>query len=373
MQERLTIQDIARLAGVSKATVSRVLNQKPDVKPATRERILRIVDEHDFVPSITASGLAGGRPHMIGVLAPALTWPFIPEIVQGVAERVEQSSHELTLYTTAHEQGHSLLLERILDTRLVAGLLAVTPGPFSQNLIHLYEQGVPVVLIDDQHLPPNAPWVWVDNRQGAYEAVRYLLDLGHRKIAHIKGPGAYQCSIDRYQGYKQALIEAGITPRPELVMQGDFLVASGRSAANTLFAGPERPSAIFAANDHMAWGVLEAAEAWGLRVPEELSVIGFDDMAPSAHKRPPLTTVSQPFHEIGRRAAELLLWQIDARRAAPVSGWPENKTPFPSLSSPITNEPLHIQLATSLVVRESCSQYQVAKSTDQQTSPAIAL
>ena len=373
MQERLTIQDIAQLAGVSKATVSRVLNQRPDVKPATRERILRIVDEHDFVPSITASGLAGGRPHMIGVLAPALTWPFIPEIVQGVAERIEQSSYELTLYTTVHEQGHSLLLERILDTRLTAGLLAVTPGQFDQKLVHLYEQGIPVVLIDDQHLPPNAPWVWVDNHRGAYEAVRYLLELGHRRIAHIKGPGAYQCSIDRYHGYEQALIEAGITPRSDYVIQGDFLVASGRAAANTLFASQERPSAIFAANDHMAWGVLEAAEAWGLRVPEELSVIGFDDMAPSAHKRPPLTTVSQPFHEIGKRAAELLLWQIEARRAAITSGWPEDKPAFPPPFSPNANAPLRVQLATSLVVRQSCSQYQVAQSTGQPVSPAVAL
>ena len=373
MQERLTIQDIARLAGVSKATVSRVLNQKPDVKPATRERILRIVDENDFVPSITASGLAGGRPHMIGVLAPALTWPFIPEIVQGVAERIEQSSYELTLYTTVHETGHSLLLERILDTRLTAGLLAVTPGQFSQSLIRLYGQGVSVVLIDDQHLPPNAPWVWVDNHRGAYEAVRYLLELGHRKIAHIKGPSAYQCSLDRYHGYEQAMLEAGITPRPDFVVQGDFLVASGRIAANTLFAGPERPSAIFAANDHMAWGVLEAAEAWGLRVPEDLSVIGFDDMAPSAHKRPPLTTVSQPFHEIGKRAAELLLWQIEASRVAASSGWPENRASFTPLYSPGANEPLHIQLATSLVARQSCSPYQVAQTTGQQVSPAIAL
>ncbi len=372
MSERFTIQDIARLAGVSKATVSRVLNHKPDVRPETRERILRIVDEYDFVPSITASRLAGGRPHSIGVLVPALTWPFIPEIVQGVAERIEQSSYELILYSTAHETEGSALLERILDMRMTAGLLAVTPGQFSERLAQLYAHGFPVVVIDDQHLPPSAPWVGVDNRTGAYMAVRYLLDLGHRRIAHIKGPAAYQCSLDRYQGYQQALTEAGIAPNPAYAVQGDFLVAGGHAAANALFALSERPSAIFAANDHMAWGVLEAAEEWGLRVPQDVAVVGFDDMTPSAHKRPPLTTVSQPFYEIGLRAAELLLWLVDVRGG--MSGeWPGAwASSSAAASSPVPNEPLRLLSSTSLVVRQSCSAYRARSVSEQQSSLASA-
>jgi LacI family transcriptional regulator len=368
MPERLTIQDIAHLAGVSKATVSRVLNQKPDVNPATRERISRIVNEQGFVPSITASGLAGGRPHMIGVLVPALTWPFIPEIVQGAAEIVEHSSYELVLYSTLREKDHSAMLGRILDIRLIAGLLAVTPGPFLPGLTQLYEQGFPLVVIDDQHLPTSAPRVGVDNQQGAYVAVRHLIDQGHRKIAHIKGPAHHRCSQERYQGYQQALAEAGINAPSAYIWQGDFLTPSGRAGARKLLNLPERPTAIFAANDHMAWGVLEAAEEYGLRVPEDVAVVGFDDMIPSAHKRPPLTSVIQPFHEIGQRAAELLLWLASTDHIT-ASDW---QAPRPAPYAPLASEPLHLQLPTSLVVRQSSSASHLASPPEKARSLASA-
>src|SRR5260370_4064754 len=169
MASKLTIQDIARLAGVSKATVSRVLNQKPDVDPATRERILQIMDEQGFVPSVTAAGLAGGRPRMIGVLVPTLIWPFIPEIVQGVAEVVEQSAYEMVLYSISQHKDRSAALDRILNARLIAGLVAVIPGPAAEHLEHLHKHGFPVVIIDDQGLPNSAPWVGADNRIGAYQ------------------------------------------------------------------------------------------------------------------------------------------------------------------------------------------------------------
>lgn len=368
MPERLTIQDIAHLAGVSKATVSRVLNQKPDVNPVTRERILQIVDEQGFVPSITASGLAGGRPHMIGVLVPALTWPFIPEIVQGAAEIVERSAYELVLYSTLREKNQSAMLERILDTRLIAGLLAVTPGPFLPGLTHLYEQGFPLVIVDDQHLPTSAPWVGVDNQQGAYVAVRHLIDLGHRRIAHLKGPAHHQCSQERFKGYQHALTEAGIDLRSEFIWQGDFLTPSGRAGARKFFILPERPTAIFTANDHMAWGVLEAAEEYGLRVPEDLAVVGFDDMIPSAHKRPPLSSVSQPFHEIGQRAAELLLWLAATDHAAS-SDW---QAPQPAPYAPLASEPLHLQLPTNLIIRQSSSASRLVSPPEKATSLASA-
>jgi LacI family transcriptional regulator len=354
MAGKLTIQDIARLAGVSKATVSRVLNHKPDVDPATRERILRIMDEQGFVPSITAAGLAGGRPRMVGVLVPSLTWPFIPEIVQGVAEFVEQSSYELVLYSISHVQDRSAALDRILAARLTAGLVAITPGQTSARLTQLHEQGFPVVMIDDQNLPTSAPWVGADNRSGAYAAVRHLISLGHRRIAHIQGPLHYQCSQERYQGYCQALIEAGLTPDPSLVVQGDFEPPSGYACAHQLFSMPERPTAIFASNDNMAWGVLEVAEDYGLRVPDDVAVVGFDDTAPSAHKRPPLTTVRQPFHEMGQRAAELLLWLLESPRPV-AGGWSLNTNAVKSpIALPAHSEPIRVQLPTHLVIRHSC-------------------
>lgn len=358
MAGKLTILDIARLASVSKATVSRVLNHKPDVDPTTRERIVRIMQEQGFVPSITAAGLAGGRPRIIGVLVPSLIWPFIPEIVQGVAEFVEHRSYELILYSPSHLRGRSAAVDRVLDARLTAGLVAITPGPSVRHLIQLHEQGFPVVLIDDQGLPGSAPWVGADNRIGAYQAVQHLISLGHQRIAHIKGPASYQCSQERYQGYCQALTEAGLHPDPTLVVQGDFEVPSGHAAAHILFSRSERPTAIFSANDHMAWGVLEVAEDMRLRVPEDVALVGFDDMATSAHKRPPLTTVSQPFHQMGLRAAELLLGLLESPRRIPLyPGTPSylRSSFLPSAST----GPMRILLETNLVVRESCGAHQL--------------
>jgi LacI family transcriptional regulator len=354
MAGKLTIQDIARLAGVSKATVSRVLNHKPDVDPATRERILRIMDEQGFVPSITAAGLAGGRPRMIGALVPSLTWPFIAETVQGVAEVIEQSAYELILYSIPHGKDRSAALDRILDARLTAGLVAMTPGQSAQRLAQLHEQGFPVVMLDDQNPPTSAPWVGADNRSGAYTATRHLISLGHRRIAHIRGPLSYQCSEDRHQGYCQALIEAGITPDPLLVVQGDFELASGHTCAHQLFSMLERPTAIFSSNDNMAWGVLKVAEEYGLRVPDDVAVVGFDDTAPSAHTHPPLTTVRQPLHEMGRRAAELLIWLLESPR--PIANGRHagaGAMKYPPTPSAY-GEPIRVLFATSLVVRQSC-------------------
>src|SRR5437763_11307061 len=246
MAEKITIRDIARFAGVSKATVSRVLNQKPDVDPATRERILRIMEERAFLPSITASSLAGGRSRLIGVLIPSLTWPLIPEIMRGVSERMIESPYELLLYSITREQDRDEkdqgdIIERMLASRLAASLLAVFPGHSARHLTRLHEQGFPVVMIDDQSKPTDIPWVGADNRAGGYAATQYLLQLGHRRIAHISGPLKYLVSHERYEGYCEALWEAGIAPDPALVMQGDFMPAGGRACDSKLRALADRP------------------------------------------------------------------------------------------------------------------------------------
>ncbi len=231
MAEKLTILDIARIAGVSTATVSRVLNQKPDVDPATRERILRIMEEQGFIPNIAASGLAGRRSHLLGALVPSLTWPLVPELMRGIGEVVGSTSYELILYSITdvnHEKDRSDVIDRIVGTRLAAGLLAVFPGPSAKHLAELHSRDFPVVLIDDQGIPPEGtPWISVDNRVGAYEATRHLIRLGHRRIAHIQGPLKYQVSHDRYQGYCDALNEAGISLDPTLVREGDFMPPDG--------------------------------------------------------------------------------------------------------------------------------------------------
>jgi LacI family transcriptional regulator len=355
---RRTIQDIARLAGVSKATVSRVLNQRTNVDAVTRERVLQIMKEQDFVPSATARGLAGGRNQLIGVLTPPLTWPTVPEIMRGIAEVIERTSYEIVLYSISPERNHSDILDRILGLQLTSGLLAILPGLLSEHMAELYAGGLPIVTIDDQGEPVATPWVGVDNVAAAREATRYLIELGHSRIAHIQGPLEFRCSHERYEGYCQALLEAGITPDPSLVVQGSFEITGGKTAARQIFslAPHERPTAIFVGNDQTAYGVLDVAEESGMRIPEDISVVGFDDIPLSALMKPPLTTIHQPFIEMGQKAVELLLTLIDPeylpaseevsqQETEPDSETTENASRCEKLPQ--------IELDTYLVVRES--------------------
>ncbi|HTK07875.1 MAG TPA: LacI family DNA-binding transcriptional regulator [Ktedonobacteraceae bacterium] len=357
MQERYTIQDIARAAGVSKATVSRVLNNNPSVAPDLVERVRQIVREYNFVPNVTATGLAGGRTRLIGVLAPPLTWPSVPEIMHGIAEFIEYSSYEMVLYSTGLERNHSDVLDHILSMRMIAGLLAIFPGELSHHLTARFQQGLPLVMIDDQEKPDILPWVGVDNIASGYEATRYLLAAGHRRIAHIQGPQHYYCAAERYHGYRQALHESGIPVDPTLVLQGTFEPESGRQCANTLFSRARHawPSAIFVANDQMAYGVLEIAEQQGIRVPEEISIVGFDDNSFSARVRPSLTTIHQPFSEMGGKACEILLTMIDANHRVE-KGPQKRSAPHKAKSSQehiYRDNPVRVQLPTSLIVRAS--------------------
>jgi len=312
-QGKLTILDIARLAGVSKATVSRVLNRNPSVDPVLAQRVMKVVQEHNFVPNITATVLAGGRTQLIGVLAPPLNWPAIPEIMRGVAEYLEGSPYEIVLYCIGSQRNHADVLNRILAMRMISGLLAIFPGGLARQLPVHFQQGLPLVMIDDQEEPEGVPWVGVDNLTSAYKATQYLLACGHTRIAHIQGPLSYHCTVERYQGYCQALREAGITPDPDLLFQSNFEQSGGRHCASVLFARERDrwPTALFIGNDEMAYGFLEVAQELGVRIPEDIAVVGFDDYIISAHTNPPLTTVHQPFSDIGRTAIDLLLSMID--------------------------------------------------------------
>jgi LacI family transcriptional regulator len=349
--KRPTIEDIARMAGVSRGTVSRVLNNRPDVDRETRARVRRIIQEQGYAPSITAAGLAGGRNRLVGMLLPIFTWPILADLLRGITEILNRTPYELVLYTFNDEdlsRDRRDVINRLLSTQLTAGLLAVYPGPLSSQLTELYYGGVPVVTIDDQQ-EPETPWVRADDAAGAYAAVRHLIQLGHRRIAHIQGPREYLVSSDRHRGYMQALAEAGIEPDPDLIIPGDFLPQSGYIGARRLFNLPaeKRPTAIFASADQMAYGVLRAAEELDLRVPEDFALVGFDDDAPSAHVLPPLTTVRQPSYEMGQEGIKLLLALLaESERDDLDADEPfTRKTP---------NVPRRIVLPTTLIVRASC-------------------
>jgi LacI family transcriptional regulator len=355
MKQKLTIQDIAKLAGVSKATVSRVLNHKPTVDPEIRERVMRIVNERGFVPSITATVLRGGRTQLLGVLAPPLIWPYVPEIMLGVAEVTDRTAYEVVLYTMGPARNHSDVLDRILAMKLSTGLLAIMPGQLGSHLDYLYKQGVPIVTIEDQVAPISTPWIGINNVSSAYEVTRYLLDLGHRRIAHILGPAEFLCVQERYEGYCRALREVGLEPDPSLIWQGDFTPIGGRECAHQIFSLPraERPTAIFAANDQTAFGVIDVAAQYGVRIPDDMALIGFDDMPIAAFTKPGLTTIRQPHREMGELACELLLSMIDPR-SYPL----KRKIETFSGTGEGDSKNLRILLPTKLVVRESCGNAQ---------------
>jgi len=379
---KLTIRDIARLAGVSTATVSRVLNHKPDVDPETRQRVMQVVSEHRYVPSVTASSLAGGKSRLLGALTPSLTWPLMPHIMQGIAEVIEQTDYELVLYSISHRIDRSALIDRILEAHLIDGLIAIYPDGVaraessenperaaSRHLGELFQQGFPVVILDDQSLPGQTPWVGPDNRIGAYEATRHLIRLGHRRIAHIQGPTHYQCSHDRFEGYRQALTEAGIAVDPAYVARGDFTTPGSYSAAAALLALPERPTAIFAANDQMAYGAFLVAKAQGLRIPDDLAVIGFDDIELSAHIQPALTTVRQPFEQMGKMAAELLLTLVNTPHAIGADWYASVPQVARARVGREALKAMQTQLPTELVIRASCGAQ--TSPSDQETSQAL--
>jgi LacI family transcriptional regulator len=361
MAFKVTIQDIARLAGVSKATVSRVINQKPDVDVVTRERIMRIMDEYDFVPNAAASGLAGGHTHLLGVLVPSLTWPLMPQIMLGIGEFVEQSTYEVVLYSMSQQQDYPVVLDQIVNSRLVAALLAIFPGKAKDHLLRLHEQGFPLVMLDDQNPPSPLPSVGTDHRAGAREAVRHLIELGHRDIAHISGPLSYKVSRDRQVGYLEALHRASIDVPPDFILEGDFKPPSGVVCGHRLLGARRRPTAIFAGNDEMAYGVMQAADDLGLRIPDDVALVGFDDIASSAQMRPPLTTVHQPFYEMGQRSVSLLVSLAEALRTR-VPPSPHSMRTHKLDTPPASPEPARIQLPSTLIVRASSTSTKISAS-----------
>lgn len=330
----VTIADIARRAGVSKATVSRVLNNKPDVDAAKRERILGIIRETGYVPRLAAVSLATGRTNLIGLLAPSLSRPWSLEVIQGISEAIESTAYELVLYTTSLDERNQELFARALSNGLTDGLLIMLPRNSTGYLSQLEHQGFPTVLIDHRGVPSSLPTVTAANTDGAYAAIHHLLTLGHQRIGIITGIMDFGCSRDRLEGYKKALQDAGIAPDPYLIKYGDFSESTGYALAEQWLrdSTSQRPTAIFASNDAMAFGVLRAARSAGISVPGDLAVVGFDDVPGAAQIHPALTTVRQPLRDMGRRAVEMLLLQI--RQGRPV----ESKVVVP----------------TELIVRESC-------------------
>lgn len=337
---KLTIRDIARLSGLSKSTISLVLNNSPRVDPATRRKVLSVMQSHNYVPSFAATALARGDTRLIGMIVPGLTWRMVAAINYGVAAVMEDSAYEIVLYTSTNERDYGRVVERILAPKLSTGVLVVTHNQPLEPLLQLRQDGLPVVLLDTLGSHSELPSVVADNYGGAHSAVQYLVELGHQRIACIEGVMEYQACQDRTRGYLDALREAGLTPNEGLIKSGGFTAELITDATRALLSLPpsRRPTAIFAHSDITAYTVMETIEDAGMKVPHDISVVGFDDIVSSAHVRPALTTVRQPFEEMGRRAAQMLLAEIQH-----------------SVSDDGSDHLTRLSMPTNLIIRDSCA------------------
>ena len=329
---RLTIRDIAKLAGVSIATVSRVLNGRGEVAPETRHAVERVVREYGYSPNRSARRLSSGRTGLVGVTLPLIAPSYFSVIVAGAAQALYELDLRIVLCPTEHKHDREIsLLERLMHGTTDGGLL-VLPEESDHELRTLRNYGYRFVVIDPlKPVGDEIAAVSAAHSAGAYQGVTHLIGLGHRRIGAITGPAGWVATEERLRGYHSALAGAGIQPDPALVTESNFEIEGGRSATARLLELPEPPTAIFAFNDNLAIGALHEARARGLRLPGQLSIVGFDDTGQASIVTPALTTLRQPLAEMGRMGVSLLARLLRDEHV----------------------DALHVELATRLVVRES--------------------
>lgn len=311
--QKRTMADIARRAGVSTSTVSRALTRPDQVNAKTLAAIQKIASELGFRPNLVGRQLRAGTANSLLVLVQDLANPFHSEIFKGA--EIAALAHNYTIMvgdTDYSKDAERLYTDLFLGGR-VDGLILMVGGHLPAGLSSEMALNSPVVLLNEENPDLDLPSVLVDNTRWAETAVGYLIGHGHSRIAHIAGPLSRTISRDRLEGYRRALAGAGLPNDPELEIEADFSLDQGRAAAAGLLALPNRPTAIFCVSDHSAVGAIMAARDAGLSVPEDLSVIGFDDGMLAEIVTPPLTTVRQPRREMGAAAAELAIGMIDNR------------------------------------------------------------
>jgi LacI family transcriptional regulator len=338
------IQDVAREAGVSVSTVSRVLNSRYGVADDTYQRVRKVIDDLGYSSSLAAKSMRG-RTNVIGVVIFNLSLSFNTEIVRGIDQFVQANSYDLMVYTSnrANHRDDPAWERKVvaqLNGSIVDGIVVVTPTETNLPTNH------PIVVIEPCELG-EFPAVLSTNRAGTREAAEYLIELGHRRIGFIGGNPLLLSAHQRQQGYEDALAAAGIPLDPDLMMVGDYSRERGVDAARSLLTLDEPPTAIMAANDQAAFGVLDVAAELGIRVPQQLSVIGFDNTPESAFTSPPLTTVNQSLMDMGSLGAELLIRLIESK-----DGTNRNRKNRDGEGGDVENR--LYELPTELIRRASC-------------------
>ena len=330
-KQSVTIQDVAKTAGVSVSTVSRVLNGKVDVSSETQDRVRSVIDEMGYTTNLAARSMRSLKKNLVGLIMPDIAYPFAVEVMRGVNQAIADSEFDLLVYTTgdirksgraSHEQKYvSLLNNSITDGTII---VAPVTGEFSTD--------APIVSIDPLMSNPNYPSVHATNYQGAMDAMNYLLGLGHKRIGFICGRAELESSTRRLKGYRDALEQVELPVEENLIASGDYTTERGVKCTQELLSLDNPPTAIFASNDQTAMGVYQVAQKMGLRIPEDLSVVGFDNIMESKYMK--LTTVDQFIYEMGLVATQMLIKLING-------------------------EPLDSQtykMHTQLIVRDSCQE-----------------
>lgn len=336
-----TLEEVARLAGVSRSTVSRVVNGHPNVRPEVRERVWEVIRQTGYQPHAAARSLVTRRTRVIGLMIPQavttlFTDPYFPILMRGVADACNAHNYHLMLSLFSQRQirdsrtHQDQLYQQVLRGRYLDGVV-VSSAPLDDPIFpRLLEENVPFVIVG-RYPHERVSYVDVDNVVGARMAVEHLLRLGHERIATITGPPNMCAGQDRLEGYRQALAARGIPVDERLIAEGDFTEQGGRTAMQRLL--PHRPTAVFAASDMMAVGALKTIREAGLSVPEDIALVGFDDVPLASMVDPPLTTVRQPIEQLGSMAVELLISLLE---------------------NPGGDSVHRVVLPTELVIRASC-------------------
>jgi LacI family transcriptional regulator len=331
----LTLEDIAKQVGVSRSTVSRVVNGHPNVREDVRKRVLEVIRQTGYHPNAAARTLASQRSWMIGLVLPRtvnafFADPYFPHLTQGIAQACNQSDYTLGLFLVGTKEDEEKIFPRVSRRGFLDGVLVQTGQIGDQLIDRLVNSNMPLVIVGRPFHADGVSYIDVDNSDAAYNAVSHLVRLGHQRIGTITGPANNTTGIDRQEGYVRALTERHRVVDESLVAEGDFSETSGYYAMQRLL--PAKPDAVFAASDMMAIGAMRAVRDAGLAVPDDIAFVGFDDLPIASLSDPPLTTIRQQVHRFGMTAVEVLTDLIE-----------NGVTP-----------PRRNIMVTDLVIRESC-------------------
>lgn len=336
----MTMSHIAKIAGVSVATVSRTFNYPEKVRPELRNRILEIGRQHNYVYHAAAADLKRKKSNAIGVLFPTTIGPLFAETLMAIQEKIQEHHMTLIVGNTMYSKAEEARLVKQFQERRVAGIIFTGYGLGQENLIHnLMRQNIPCVVTYENLEETDINYVGFDNFKASYDATNYLISLRHKRIGLIVGPYRKMGRLlKRFKGYRQALKDHGIKSDPLLVISTEPGLVEGKQAMRQLLSLPEPPTAVFAVSDHLAIGALSSIKQAGLKVPGDISLVGFDGVELAAYCDPPLTTVRVPAREMGRLAARVLLESIDDK----------------------ASQTLQYCLDADLIIRKSCSELKQA-------------